>query len=176
PVVAHSVMAYNRHSLWPGGAHRPLWARRPALHPRSIPMRYAFVALLLVPFAFVPSEELWEAAKKGDVKTVEALLAKGVDVNAKTDYGATALHFACDKGNVEVVKLLLKHKADVNAKDTFYSAQPLAWALMKDHAEVVKVLIEAGAGSADDTFRAAALGGKGTRMQAGLAPGEVEQA
>src|SRR5206468_12230693 len=100
-VVAHSVMAYNRLSL---------------LHPRSIPMRYPIAALLL--FALIPSEELWEAAKRGDVKTVEALLAKGVDVNAKSAYGATALHFACDKGQVEVVKLLLKHKADGNAKDT----------------------------------------------------------
>src|SRR5439155_10936981 len=130
----------------------------------SIPMRYALAVLLLL--AFVPSEELWEAAKKGDVEKVEALLDKGVDVNAKSDYGATALHFAADKGNAEVVKLLLKHKADVNVKDTFYNAKPLAWAVMKDHAEVVKLLVEAGADGAEDTFRAAALAGKVKLVQA----------
>src|SRR5215813_9891511 len=98
-------------------------------------MRSALVIALLC--AFPLGDDLWETAKKGDAAAVEALLAKGADVNAKTEYGATALHFAADKGHVEVVKVLLKHKADINAKDTFYNARPLVWAVMRDRAEVV---------------------------------------
>src|SRR5262245_9084828 len=79
------------------------------------------------------NENLLAAAKKGDAKAAEMLLAKGADVNAKTTYGATALTFAAEKGHVEVVRLLLKHKAEVNPKDTFYKASPLTWAILRDH-------------------------------------------
>src|SRR5260370_42106549 len=106
--------------------------------------------LLLVPktFAGDAKEDLWTSAKKGDPKAVEALLAKGLDVNAKTDYGATALHYAADKGHAEVVKILLKHKANVNAKDTFYTATPITWAQMHENWEIVKLLVESGADGA----------------------------
>ncbi len=90
-------------------------------------------------------EDLWAAARKGDARAVEALLTQGVDVNAKTDYGATALHFAADKGHVAVVKVLLRHKANVNVKDTFYTATPMTWAVYRQHWDVIDVLIEAGA-------------------------------
>ncbi|HKY03397.1 MAG TPA: ankyrin repeat domain-containing protein, partial [Blastocatellia bacterium] len=40
------------------------------------------------------SEQLFAAARKGDIEAVKALLAKGVDVNAKTRYGVTALFYA----------------------------------------------------------------------------------
>jgi hypothetical protein len=109
------------------------------------------------------------------VAAVKALLAKGVDVNAKTDYGATALHFAADKGHVEVVKILLQHKADVHAKDTSYSARPLAWAFTRNHVEVVKVLIEAGSEGADASFRAAAMNGNLKLVQAVLDTGTIKQ-
>src|SRR5437588_6754931 len=85
-----------------------------------------------------PGEDLLAAAGKGDAAAVKALLAKGADVNARNAYGATALSFAADKGHLEVVKLLLQHKADVNAKDTFYKASPLDWAVMRNHADIIK--------------------------------------
>src|SRR3712207_8360944 len=50
--------------------------------------------------------------------TVKSLLDRGVDVNTKFRYGATALSYASDKGHLEVVKLLLERKADTNVKDT----------------------------------------------------------
>ena len=76
-------------------------------------LRNGIASLLLTVFlaltarAADPSEDLLAAAKKGDADAVQALLAKGVDVNAKNSYGATALSFAADKGHLEVVKLLL---------------------------------------------------------------------
>lgn len=90
-------------------------------------------------------EEFFAAARKGDTAAVKAALDKGVDVNAKTRYGATALSYACDKGHVDVVKLLIERGADVNAKDTFYGEVPLGWALSKGHAPIVKLLLDKGA-------------------------------
>jgi ankyrin repeat protein/uncharacterized protein DUF3471 len=91
------------------------------------------------------SEEFFAAARKGDTAAVKALLDKGVDVNAKTRYGATALSYACDKGHIEVVKLLIERGADVNSKDTFYGEVPLGWALSKEHIPIIKLLLEKGA-------------------------------
>ena len=58
-------------------------------------MRYLVLVSLLCGFG--APDELWEAAKKGDVEAVKAQLAKGADVNARTQYGATALHFAAER-------------------------------------------------------------------------------
>jgi hypothetical protein len=91
------------------------------------------------------NEEYFAAARKGDTAAVKALLDKGVDVNAKTRYGATALSYACDKGHVEVVKLLIDRGADVNVKDTFYGEVPLGWALSHDHVQIVNMLLDKGA-------------------------------
>lgn len=84
------------------------------------------------------NEEFFAAARKGDVAAVKAFLDKGVDVNAKTRYGAAALSYACDKGHIEVVKLLIERGADVNVRDTFYGEVPLGWALSRDHVQIVK--------------------------------------
>jgi ankyrin repeat protein len=91
------------------------------------------------------NEEFFAAARKGDVDAVKAFLDKGVDVNAKTRYGATALSYACDKGHIDVVKLLIERGADVNVKDTFYGEVPLGWALSRDHVQIVKLLLDRGA-------------------------------
>lgn len=111
--------------------------------------RIALLALVwlcpLVAGAQDLNEEFFAAARKGDVAAVKAFLDKGVNVNAKTRYGATALSYACDKGHIEVVKLLIERGADVNAKDTFYGEVPLGWALSHGHIEVVKLLLDKGA-------------------------------
>lgn len=111
--------------------------------------RIVFLAvLLLCPLTAVAqdlSEEFFAAARKGDVTALKALLDKGVNVNSKTRYGATALSYACDKGHVEVVKLLIERGADLNSRDTFYGEVPLGWALSKGNAEIVKILLDKGA-------------------------------
>lgn len=126
--------------------------------PRNL---FAAGVVLLASFSVMASaqdlnEALFAAARKGDAAAVKALLAKGVDVNAKAAYGATALSFACDKGHTEVVKVLLAHKADVNVKDTFYKATPLTWAVQKGHAPIVKLLVEAGAEGSESALSYAA--------------------
>jgi outer membrane protein assembly factor BamB len=122
------------------------------------------------------TEDFLEAAKKGDVAAVKALLARGADVNAKSAYGVTALAFAADRGHVEVVKLLIAHKADVNARDRFYMATPLTWALSRGHADVIKALIQAGAQGADQALTSAASTGQASIVRAVLETGKVKPA
>src|SRR6185295_12326751 len=91
------------------------------------------------------NEEFFAAARKGDTAAVKALLDKGVNVNAKTRYGATALSFACDHESVEMVKLLLERGADPNTRDTFYGEAPIGWAISKGNVQIVKLLLDKGA-------------------------------
>lgn len=94
-------------------------------------------------------ESLWEAARKGELEGVEQAIKAGVDVDAKTTYGATALSFAADRGHLDVVKYLLSKGADPNSKDTFYNATPMTWAMIGNRYEIMKSLAMAGATEVD---------------------------
>ena len=87
-----------------------------------------------------PPEDLINAANSGDAAIVQALLAKGADVNAKANNGATALMLASQNGHNEVVQDLLAKGADVNAKMTD-GATALFLASLYRHNEVVQALL-----------------------------------
>jgi len=53
-------------------------------------------------------EDLIDAATYGDTAAVQALLAKGAEVNTKTNDGRTALMAASEEGQREVVRALLE--------------------------------------------------------------------
>jgi outer membrane protein assembly factor BamB len=115
----------------------------------------AMVALVAVSLVLAPAlagdreEAFWEAAKQGDLATIKRLIGEGVDVNARTDYGATALSFACDREHLDVVRYLVEQGADVNSKDDFYEFTPLGWVLFKENAEIAIFLLKHGAEGAD---------------------------
>jgi ankyrin repeat protein len=91
---------------------------------------------------------LIKASKEGDIASVQKLVARGVDVNAKadiiSDWGKTALMEASLIGHVDIVAALLKAGADVNAKDD-YGDTALMFAAGKGHYDIVKLLLDAGA-------------------------------
>jgi outer membrane protein assembly factor BamB len=127
-------------------------------------MRVNVLSLLLI-FVCVPCarpdarEDLWAAARKGDAKTVEKLLGQGVDVNAATSYGATALWFAAMNGKDEVIKILLHHHADLNRRDGIWNSSALAVATEFERFDTVSMLLRAGAVGANElTISAAATG------------------
>lgn len=98
------------------------------------------------------AKDLWSAARKGDLAKVKAAIEAGTEVNAKTDYGATALSFASDRGHLDVVKYLLERKADPNVKDSFYGATPMGWASGGGHYEIMKALVKSGATNLQPVF------------------------
>ncbi len=102
-----------------------------------------------------PPEAWWTAAKTGDLAKITALLKAGTAVNAKTEYGATALSFAAAKGHLDVVHKLIEAKADVNVRDRFYKVTPLIWATMNGHDQVIKALLDAGANGTTQAFQMA---------------------
>jgi outer membrane protein assembly factor BamB len=122
------------------------------------------------------NEDLWRAAKDGDAERVESLLTNGIGPDTETDYGVTALQFACDRGNLDVVQVLVRHHADVNKRDRFYGASPLGAAAAKQHWDVVAALLEAGARGADQILPGAAAAGEIDVVRAALESGTVSPA
>ena len=84
------------------------------------------------------------AARNGDLTTVKQAIEAGIEVDAKSAYGATALFFACDRGHEEVVNFLLEKGADPNIKDTFYKATPVTWSMSGDNQNITLALVEHG--------------------------------
>jgi len=97
----------------------------------------------LDPTLAAPETTLFLAASRGEKGMVEALLAKGSDVNAKEKLGVTPLHVAAFGGYTDVVQVLLAHGADVNAKD-YKNWTPLKWAEIGRHKDTAELLRQHG--------------------------------
>jgi len=95
-----------------------------------------------------------QAAERGDVPALEAMLACGFDPNRPDQgIGKTALHSAAMAGWPEAVRVLLAHGASVTVRDREFNGPPLIWAAEgsrtehrqgRDFAAVGKLLLEAG--------------------------------
>src|SRR3954466_2419634 len=74
-------------------------------------------ALIFRGLAAEPQPDLLDAAKKGRTKDVEALLAKGADLEVKDKEGRTPLMLAAQYGRTAAVKVLLEKGAKPNTRD-----------------------------------------------------------
>jgi uncharacterized protein len=87
---------------------------------------------------------LVDAAKRGDMQAVRALVQKAVDVNATTPDGSTALYWAVERDDREMVRLLLRAGASAKTVNR-YGVQPIALAAVNGSAPVLEMLLEVGA-------------------------------
>ncbi len=85
--------------------------------------------------------QLWQAVRTENLAEVNRLLQSGAKVNARNEYGATALMFAADRGNEEIVNVLLQSGADPTISDSFYKSNPIEWADSKGFRAIVLAML-----------------------------------
>ena len=136
---------------------------------RSAPMLGMVAALLALVTVAPPESPVADAAMRGDVQAVEALLAEGADVNAAQGDGMTALHWAAEHGDAELARMLLRAGANLSAVTRIGAYTPLHVAARAGSAPVLELLVEAGA---DVSARAAASGA--TALHLAAAAGDTE--
>jgi ankyrin repeat protein len=85
--------------------------------------------------------ELRHAASAGNLELVQELLARHVPVDARSNYGQTALIQAASYGRKEVCQLLIDAKARINTKDSFGLTALMAAAY--GYKEVCQLLVDA---------------------------------
>ena len=88
---------------------------------RNLRFLAALVILLVTASLSAAPSPIADAAQKGDLASVRALLAKKVDVNAPQNDGSTALHWAVYRSDVEMANLHdgAAGKLTINAADVF---------------------------------------------------------
>jgi len=84
------------------------------------------------------------AQNRNDV-IVHRLLAAGANPNATVSTGESVLMTAARAGNPDVVKALLARGAEVNSAEPGHGQTALMWAVSERHADIVLLLLNAGA-------------------------------
>ena len=107
------------------------------------------VTSLLATTAF--ADPIHDAVARGDLAGVQAELDKGVDVNAKTNWGdgGTPLHWAAQYGEKEIAELLIEKGADVNPK-LYGPKTPLDRAVEYNQPEIADLLRKHGGKTAEE--------------------------
>ena len=91
-----------------------------------------------------PDSTVADAAMRGDLQKVRALLGEGADVNTARPDGMTALHYAAQRGDVATVRALLRAGANTISATRIGAYTPLHLASRGGRASVVKALLEVG--------------------------------
>jgi ankyrin repeat protein len=85
------------------------------------------------------------AAEANDLDAVKALIAEKADVNGTQGDGTSALHFAADHNDLKMAKMLVDAGASPKASTRNGAITPLFLAAKSGNAEMVDLLIKAGA-------------------------------
>jgi ankyrin repeat protein len=119
-----------------------------------------------------PVADVADAAMRGDLPAVRALVQKGLDVNVPQGDGMTALHWAAMRGDSAMAALLLARKANVAATTRIGAHTPLHVAAQGAHLAVVRALLSRGADARAvttdgiTTLHLAAMGGSAEVIRA----------
>jgi len=111
---------------------------------------------------------LIEAARRGDLLTVKALLKAGADVNAGRATGYTPLFMAAQSGHLDIVRALLAAKADPDTATAVGNRTPLTRALASGYVDIALELLNGGADP-----HARSMGGVTPLMLAAAASGSL---
>lgn len=95
-------------------------------------------------FLLAQMTSLMQAAKNGNMQTLQEEIENAVWVNRRGPEGLTALMFAAKYGQTEAVYLLLKEGANPNIKSR-YNWTALMFASRSGYQDIVEELLEAGA-------------------------------
>ncbi|MGD9979268.1 MAG: ankyrin repeat domain-containing protein [Hyphomonadaceae bacterium] len=101
-------------------------------------------------------ERLHAAAAAGDAEALRAAFAEGAGVNARAEFGDTALNIAAERGHGDIVDLLIAAGADIENKGGA-DKTPLMNAAFAGNLAVVRRLLDAGARISDDLLRSLSL-------------------
>jgi cytochrome c len=118
---------------------------RPVLPYWRLIMRWSVGSLIALFTVATPvaAATIHDAAKRGDVAAITAVLEAGADLN-DSDGWATPLWYAARRGHEDAAKLLIARGADVNLA-TETSGPPLLGAIDRKSAILVKLLLASGA-------------------------------
>jgi len=90
------------------------------------------------------ASDVADAAMKGNLQAVRALIQQKIDVNSPQIDGTTALHWAVRNDNVEMADLLLRSGAQASAPNRI-GVTPLQLAALNGNAAIIDRLVKAGA-------------------------------
>ena len=90
-------------------------------------------------------ENIGDLDSKDKKSVVEMLIDKGANLNATTEHGLTALHYATQREQFEIVKTLVNKGANINAKAFKEQIVPLFEACRIGRKDIIQYLIENGA-------------------------------
>jgi uncharacterized protein len=93
-------------------------------------------------FGFTP---LHEAAIVRNATMLERMLEAGGNANATFGEGETVLMTAARAGDLDSVRALLAHGGKPDLTENWHGQTALMWAAIENHADVVQLLIDAGA-------------------------------
>ena len=90
--------------------------------------------------------QLFDAARRGDIAALNALLDRSPDkLQAREEpYGWTLLHAAAGEGQLAAVNLLLQRGLDPNVREKGDNTYPMHWAAAAGKLDVVRRLADAG--------------------------------
>lgn len=87
---------------------------------------------------------LLNAAMKGNLPEVQALITLHANVNAVDDNGMTPLMHALSHGSTNIVTTLMQHGADVNVMNKKHNMTSLMYALNSHNITLIKILFDKG--------------------------------